>query len=113
MDQTNRIPEFIAKLKEDMRAVELAAAERIVQGAKDRVPVDPDAKTHLRDAIHTKVDPEEEGVWVVAGNNKHWWGHILEHGSVKMGPHPFLIPAVEENTESFIAQARDVLRRSA
>lgn len=111
MDQTNRIPEFIAKLEGELRAVELAAAERIRDGAKNRVPVDPNAETHLKDAIH--VDPDEEGVWVVAGNKEHWFGHMVEHGTTHSGPEPFLIPAVEENTESFVSEAREVLRRNA
>lgn len=111
MPRENRIGEFAAGLPALMRQVQLQTAERIVEGAKERVPVDPNAETHLRDAIH--VHEDEDGVSVVAGNREHWWGHILEHGSVKMAPRPFLMPAVEEQTAQFVEDSREALRRAA
>lgn len=104
----SRIPEIVDRLEAAVHDALLAGARLVVESAKERVPVDPNAKTHLRDAIHIKED--EEGIWIVAGNRKHWWAHILEHGSVKMAPHPFLVPALEEHREQILLDVREAIR---
>jgi len=111
MPQPNRIGDFASKLDELVREATLAGAELIVESAKERVPVDPTAKHHLRDAIHTQVD--EDGVWVVAGDREAWYGHMVEHGTTHSAPEPFLIPAVEENADKVVDLVRDAIRRAA
>lgn len=66
------------------------AAEAIEVGAKSRVPVD---SGDLRNSIHTeRID---DGYAVVAGDSDVFYGHIVEHGSTRTAPRPFLIPAAE------------------
>lgn len=86
----SRIPLIIGELDDRLLEAVTELAERIVAGAKDRVPVDTGA---LRDAIHVRVKGHD--VAVVAGDDEAWYGHIVENGSVKMPPHPFLVPAYE------------------
>lgn len=106
----SRISEVAAALERNVRAAELAGAELIAGTAQEKVKVDPDAETHLRDAIHTVET--DEGVFVVAGDNEHWWGHLLEHGTVKMAAQPFLIPATEEKAAEVVEGVRRALHRS-
>lgn len=89
--ERNRLPEIIAELPVAVREALTAAAEAVVQAAQDRVPV---ASGDLQRAIH--IEESAEGVHVVAGDNEAWYGHIVEHGSVNMPAHPFLVPALEE-----------------
>ncbi len=105
----SKLPEIIAELPLKVREAEKAAAELIVQSAKERVPVDPNTTKHLRDHIHTEEAPE--GVWVRAGNNKFWYGHIIEHGSVNQPARPFLVPALEENRSEILATFSETIRR--
>jgi HK97 gp10 family phage protein len=90
----SRLPEIIAELYPAVEEATVAGAELIVEAAKSRVPVD---TGRLRDAIHVETTPE--GAYVIAGNRNAFYGHIVEHGSAAYGtpPHPFLVPALEEN----------------
>lgn len=89
----SRIPLIMENLDDTLLETVTELAERIADGARERVPVDTGA---LRDAIHVRAD--EEGVAVVAGDNVAYYGHIIENGSVKAPAHPFLIPAYEAET---------------
>lgn len=86
----SRIPAIIADLDPKMREGVEALAERIVEGAQERVPVDTGT---LRDAIHVETD--DATIRVVAGNDDAFYGHIVEHGGVRTPARPFLIPAYE------------------
>jgi HK97 gp10 family phage protein len=86
----SRIPEIIAKLDPETLQGVRDAADEIVRGAQERVPVDSGA---LRDAIH--VESKGMETRVVAGDSQAWYGHIVEHGSTTAPPRPFLIPAYE------------------
>ena len=103
------IPEFIAGLEAAVRAAELAGAEMVVASAKERVPYDPATKHHLRDAIHT--EETEEGVLVVAGDKDAFWGNWVEHGTTHSPPHPFLVPALEENRAAIIDGVSAAIRK--
>lgn len=86
----SRIPQIIGELDEKLLEGVTDLAERVANGARDRVPVDTGA---LRDAIHVEV--KDDQVAVVAGDGDAYYGHIIENGSVKTPPHPFLVPAFE------------------
>jgi HK97 gp10 family phage protein len=103
----NRLPEIIARLQPEVDRAVQEAARSVVADAKARVPVD---TGRLRDAIHIEVDVD--GVYVIAGDRKAWYGHIVEHGSVKQPPHPFLVPALEDNRAAIIAAVGLALRRA-
>jgi HK97 gp10 family phage protein len=99
MATSNRLPGIVAALDIAVHEALVASADMIANTAKTRVPV----KTgKLRDAIHVQVDKATGEVYVVAGDKKVWYGHIVEHGSVNQPPKPFLVPALEENRETVI-----------
>lgn len=92
MSYNSRLPQIEAELVAKMDAVVKTVAEQIEQAAKERVPVD---TGRLRDAIHTDhIGPGEYSV--VAGDNKAFYGHVVEHGGARIGGRPFLVPALEE-----------------
>lgn len=66
----------------------------IAQDAKRRVPVD---TGHLRDAIHVEQVAEGQRTltWIIAYSPEAWYGRMVEFGTRRAGPHPFLIPAME------------------
>lgn len=102
----SRIPAISAKLPAELDAVTGAAARMIEQRAKGRAPV---ASGKLRDAIHVERNGLADYA-VVAGNTEVFYGHIVEHGGVRMPAHPFMVPAAEESREEIIAMAAGVLR---
>ena len=88
---TSRLDNIAASLDEEIETPIRALAEMIEQEAKARVPVD---SGDLRDAIHS--DKLKDGTYaVIAGAKGVFYGHIVENGSVKSAPHPFLVPAFE------------------
>lgn len=103
----SRIPQIIAELDDKLREGVVDVAERIADGAKERVSVDTGA---LRDAIHVEAD--EESVRVVAGDGDVFYGHIIEAGGVNTPPHPFLVPAFEaerQDLEDIVSEHLDNL----
>lgn len=117
---TSRLPMIIADLDETTLEGVMEVAERIVEGAKERVPVD---DGDLRDAIHIETGTDlvkvteaknewnvkavytaqelgEGAIAVVAGNSDIFYGHIVENGGVHTSPRPFLVPAFEVERQS-------------
>jgi HK97 gp10 family phage protein len=101
----SRLPQIAAELGIKMRAAENAAAQVVAQRARDRAPV---ATGKLRDAIHVENDPD--GALVVAGNDDVFYGTMVEHGTARNPPHPFLVPAAEESRGEVQKLARALLR---
>jgi len=112
----SRIPQIAIEL-------DLRVEEALEQGAEDvaeaaRARVHPHRLTgRLEDAIH--VQEEQEGFYVVAGGDAEledyrvrdvFWGHMLEHGTSHSAPHPFLVPALEENRGEVVARVTAVLK---
>lgn len=94
----SRLPEFTGELLHRVDVALEHAAHMIEHAAKDRVPVN---TGDLRDSIHVdKTGPAEYAV--IAGNNKTFYGHMVEHGTSHTGPRPFLIPAMEASRETTI-----------
>lgn len=90
----SRLPQIAAALPARVKVGLEAGADGIASAAKDRVTV---ASGKLRESIHTDIQPE--GVYVVAGDNDAWYGHLVEYGTSHTAARPFLIPALEERTE--------------
>lgn len=88
------------EVRKTARLIAVDAAERIEPG--------PDP-IHLSEAIHVERDAPA-AYRVVAGDGDAFYGHILEHGSVKMAPRPFLIPAMDAQTDDAVRRARAALR---
>lgn len=102
---TSRIPEITVEIELIARETEDVGADAVMADAKARVPVRTGA---LRDAIHK--DRQSDGVYVVAGDTEAFYGHMVEHGTSRTPPHPFLVPAVEENRATVEQYARARLR---
>lgn len=92
MSYKSRLPHIAAELAAKLDGAVAAVAEEIARGAKDRVPVHTGT---LRDAIHV----ERRGIGeheVIAGDNRAFYGNIVEHGGAYTPARPFLNPAVEQ-----------------
>lgn len=95
-------------------------AEAIAEEARNRVPVN---TGRLRDAIH--VEKRASGVevggqhvggvysdwFVVAGDTKAFYGHMVEFGTTHSPAHPFLIPAFESRRPVLEGLVREALQR--
>lgn len=82
------------------------SAELVAAQAKSRVPVN---TGRLQAAIHV----DKQGIAnyaVVAGDSSAFYGHIVEHGGVHHGAHPFLVPSLEESRGEIVKTARTALR---
>ena len=102
----NRFPQIIAALNPTVEEAISHGVDLVVEDAKERVPV---ATGSLRDAIH-KLE-EDEGVYAVAGDDDAFYGHIVEHGSTRVPPHPFLVPALEAKQETITMLAGRAIGR--
>lgn len=81
------------------------AANAISEGAKERVPVE---SGDLRNAIH--VEDIEDGYRVVGGSGDVFYGHFVEHGTVKLPARPFMAPAAEAVRNNIDSLVRAALR---
>ena len=90
MPLRSRIPLIASELDDKLIEGVADLAQRVADGAQERVPVD---SGNLRDAIHVETNGME--VRVVAGSREAFYGHIVENGSVRQPPRPFLVPAFE------------------
>src|SRR5512144_402991 len=102
----SRLPEIAVSLTPRVKAAMRVGAESVSQEAKARVPVDTGT---LRNAIH--VESEGEGWSVIAGDQKAFYGHIVENGPIYTPPHPFLVPALESNVDTVLEAVNAALRR--
>lgn len=87
----SRFPQIALELPGRVAEAAKKGAERVADGARERVPVH---TGRLHDAIHV----EQQGVGdyaVIAGDHDAFYGHIVEHGGRFSPPHPFMMPAAE------------------
>lgn len=105
----SRFPEIVADLPRKVAEGVKEAATVIADDAKSRVPVD---SGDLRAAIH--IDNRGPASYaVVAGDGDKkgiYYGHFVEFGTVKASPHPFLVPALEENVDTALELVTDKLK---
>ena len=102
----SRIPAIAAELHGLVEAALVPGAKMVATAAKLRAPVE---SGDLREAIHVDVQPE--GVYVVAGDNKVFYGHLVEWGTSHSAPEPFLVPALEANRKAVVKLAKEALKR--
>lgn len=102
----SRITRINAEFEQRMQDIAQDAANAIASAAKARVPVD---SGDLRDAIHVEVEPD--GFAVVAGTDDVFYGHMVENGTVRQPPRPFLTPATEAERDNIERNVRDALRK--
>lgn len=86
----SRLPQISRELRPRVATATRRGAEEIAKDAKNRVPV---RSGKLRDAIHVEFKGDAD--WdVVAGDRDAFYGHMVEHGTTRAAPRPFLIPAL-------------------
>jgi HK97 gp10 family phage protein len=105
MAYKSRIPKIAATLDARVTAAVRTSVEAVEQDAKSRVAV---ASGDLRDAIHTEMDGDS--VSVIAGDDKVFYGHLVEHGTSRVPARPFLVPALEANRDHILASVNATLR---
>ena len=105
MSVESRLPKIANAIPDIVLDAARRGADQIAADARDRAPVD---SGDLRDSIH--VERVNDGYSVVAGNTRVWYGHLVEHGTVKSAAHPFLIPAFESNIGPIVTDARRHLK---
>ena len=87
------MPHRLDKIAEDF-------AHRVQRDAKKRAPYDPNRRKpgpHLRDTI--VVEKIDDGIYEVGPTAPY--GHIIEFGSVRQAPQPYMLPALDRNAERF------------
>jgi HK97 gp10 family phage protein len=103
----SRLPQIAVEIDIVVDEALERGAENVAHAAQVRVPVD---TGKLRDAIH--VESEREGKYVVAGDGGEvFYGHMVEHGTTRQPPRPFLVPALEESRNEVVNIVSVALRR--
>jgi HK97 gp10 family phage protein len=104
----SRLPQIAASLRPKVARAVKAGAQLIAEDAGERVARGPDPH-HISEDIHVqRTGPAEYAV--VAGREDTFYGHILEFGSAKMAPRPFLVPAADDNLRECELLVEGVLR---
>lgn len=109
----SRLPQIAVEIQVVVEQALEFGAETVAEDARERVR--PHRLTgRLEEAIH--IDTQREGVYVVAGGKAEegddvFWGHLLEHGTSHSAPHPFLVPALDDNRGDVVARVQASLRR--
>jgi HK97 gp10 family phage protein len=109
----SRLPEIAAALPRVVDAAVVKGAHQVAADAERRL------RPHrlsgeLGDQIHVD-DRQREGVYVIAGDPADpsfaFYGHMVEHGTTHSAPHPFLVPALEENQNEIVRMVRTGIGR--
>lgn len=113
---TTRFPEIITGMELRCHVASADAAERILEDAKQRVPigteeyVGPEGERHpgaLHESLYTVHLPLSDD-WAVASDL--WYAPYVEFGTSRMAAQPYLIPAMEAERGPYIAETMAVLR---
>lgn len=103
----NKFPLIIAQLPGSVDGAVEEAAGAVAVAAQDRVAVE---SGDLRDAIHTEKQSTASYA-VVAGDENVFYGHLVENGTTRTSPQPFLLPALEENEDTALRLVEDALEK--
>jgi HK97 gp10 family phage protein len=106
----SRLPAIIAGLDPRVETALRAGAELVEAEAKTRAPDRPPIGEGLVEAIHVEPDDVGGGYFVVAGDSDVFYGHFLEHGTRHAAARPFLVPALESQSETVAAMVHGVLK---
>lgn len=99
----------IASIMPDVRNATVAAGRRIQASARARAP----RGSHTRripGSIWTKTSQTVRGVEVTI-ESKDPMGSILEYGTSRSGPHPFMKAALDEHADAWANQIADIAAR--
>lgn len=101
-------PEATAEVREALAD----GAEKILQSAKDRVPVD---TGNLQQLLSAKSSGDgmsaRIGLRGKRANRRAFYGRFIEFGTKIRAARPFLVPAFEQNKDGIVARLRVALDR--
>lgn len=108
MSRLNSLGERIATRTENKALRE--GAEVLQEGISKRAPRDTEALAeHI---VKSGVKQSEVGKYIEVGpDSKHFYGLFHEFGTVKMPAHPFMGPALEEDSKEVMNAMAEVLRK--
>jgi HK97 gp10 family phage protein len=97
-----RLDGIALELQPRVAAAAKAGAEIIAEQAQQNLVTG----GHIReDKLGPAVHVEREGAGeysVVAGDDDVFYGHMLEHGTTRAQPYPFLVPALMEHEDTVV-----------
>lgn len=98
----SRLDGIALELQPRVGAAVKAGAEIIAEQAQANLV----AGGHIRnDELGPAIHVEREGgaeYSVVAGDDDVFWGHLLENGTTRAQPYPFLVPALMEHEDTVV-----------
>ena len=97
----SRLDNIAASLDEQLDSAIRRAAEMVEDGARDRAPVETGT---LRDSIRS--EKQSDAAYAVMASA--FYAHMVENGTIKTPPRPFLMPAAEavrDNIDELVRQA--------
>ena len=111
MPYTSRIPKVAASLAPKIDVALVEGARMVAEDAKRRL-----APHRLSGELEREVHVDErqrDGIYVIAGDPSDpsfaFYGHMVEYGTSRSAPHPFLVPALEENHAAIVSLAKAAL----
>lgn len=108
----SRLPEIEASMRAATTRSVRAGADLVAARAKTRAPDAPPYGEGLVEAIHVEKPANTTYTYaVVAGDEDVFYGHMVELGTVRSAPRPFLIPALEESAQEVVAMVHKALGR--
>lgn len=106
----SQVPAVKLKHRAGMIAGLRAGAEIIEQEVRSRCPVGETG--NLKASIRSEIDERTVRGYVIAGNNDAWYARLVERGTSRAAPHPFLRPAVQTKRRAALAAFRAAVRRA-
>jgi HK97 gp10 family phage protein len=100
----SRIPEITVAIPTLINRAVAAGAQIIAEGASDNlVRGGHIVNDELAPAIHTEREGVAEYAVVAGEKGGPFYAHMVEHGTTHSPPYPFLVPALEEHTDTVVA----------
>lgn len=99
----SRIPQTVARTRQELSALVRKAAFQVEAGAKLRAPVD---TGFLRSSIQTAFEGDLTAVVFVGAE----YGVYVEFGTTRQRAQPYLQPALEEVSRSIGAELKQILQ---
>lgn len=101
----SRLDNIARSIDDEIDTALRLGAEAVAAAARERVVVD---SGDLKNSIHV----ERKGIdvyTVVAGDDDVYYGHMVENGTTRTPPRPFLVPSLEANRDNILRAVDDAL----
>ncbi len=104
----SRLPGIAAELMPKVSAAVKVGATFVAEDASANLNIGP-PEIHLAERI-TVERKGPASYAVVAGDEEAFYGHMIEFGTTRAAPHPFLVPALEGRVNDIEALVTGALR---